>query len=129
MTQGERLKAIRAHSGLSMEKFGERIGMVKSSISNIENDNRALSDQLAKLIAKEYGVSETWLRTGEGEMLIPQTRDEQISDFMGKLLANPEDTFLKQFIRVLSGLSSDDIKVLAKISDRLMEEKEKDGKP
>ena len=36
MTQGERIKEIRKALNLTMEKFGENIGVAKSTISNIE---------------------------------------------------------------------------------------------
>ena len=42
MTQNERVKEIRKTLGLTLEKFGERIGVTRGSMSNIENGNRNL---------------------------------------------------------------------------------------
>ena len=36
MTQGERVREIRKKLGLTLEKFGERLGVGKTAISNIE---------------------------------------------------------------------------------------------
>lgn len=70
MTRGERVKEVRKSLGFTLEKFGERIGLKKSSLSQIENDVNNLTDQVAKSISREYGVSEAWLLDGTGEMFL-----------------------------------------------------------
>ena len=37
MTEGERLRAVRKHLGLTLDKFGEKLGMKKSALSLLEN--------------------------------------------------------------------------------------------
>ena len=37
MTQGERIKDVRNSLGLTLEKFGEKIGLKKNTMSAIEN--------------------------------------------------------------------------------------------
>lgn len=69
----DRIREVREHFGLSMEKFGSRIGIGKASISLLESGKNNPSVQTITLICLEFGVNEQWLRTGEGEML-EQTR-------------------------------------------------------
>ncbi|MDE7266087.1 MAG: helix-turn-helix transcriptional regulator [Lachnospiraceae bacterium] len=64
MTINKRVKEIRKSNDLTMEKFGERIGVTKSTISNIENGNRGVTDQMFKSICREFNVREEWLRDG-----------------------------------------------------------------
>jgi transcriptional regulator with XRE-family HTH domain len=75
MAQGERVNQIRKTLDLTLEKFGEKLGVQKSSISKIEKDRVALSDQMAKSICREYNVNYDYLMYGEGEMFddLPQT--------------------------------------------------------
>lgn len=75
MTQGERVNQIRKTLDLTLEKFGEKLGVQKSSISKIEKGRVALSDQMAKSICREYNVNYDYLMYGEGEMFddLPQT--------------------------------------------------------
>lgn len=75
MTQGERVKEIRKEFDLTLEKFGEKLGVTKVAISNIEKGNRNLTDQMAKSICREYNVNYDYLMYGEGEMFdnLPQT--------------------------------------------------------
>ena len=84
MTQGERVLEIRKALGLTMDKFGEKLGVQKSAISKIEKDRVNLSDQMVKLICREYNVNYDWLMDGEGEMFsdLPQTvLDELCSQY------------------------------------------------
>lgn len=74
MEQGERIKTIRKSLKLTMEQFGKRIGVTKSTISNIENGNRNATDHMIKSICREFNINEDWLRTGAGgdeNMFIP----------------------------------------------------------
>ena len=75
----ERIKLVRKNEGLTLEKFGERIGITAPSCSNIENGKKNPSDQTIRSICREFNVSETWLRTGEGEMFLPVDADEELA--------------------------------------------------
>lgn len=80
---GGRVKALRKSLGLTLEKFGDRLGVKKSALSQIENGRNGLSDQMRTSICREFGVREAWLADGEGEMM------EQGSDL-------PLDEFIRQ---------------------------------
>lgn len=105
MTQGERVKAIRKAKEMSMKQFGERIGNIsKSTISNIENGNRNLTDLMLKSICSEFNVNEDWLRTGAGgpeNMFIPE--DMRYLNTVGRL-GNEQNEFKKFCINMLMEL-------------------------
>ena len=46
MTQGERIKEIRKSLNLTLEKFGEKIGVTKTAISRIEKGERGCTEQM-----------------------------------------------------------------------------------
>ncbi len=64
----QRVKEVRKALGLSGEKFGEILGVKRSTISQIETGKSNLTEQMLKAICREYHVNEEWLRTGEGTM-------------------------------------------------------------
>lgn len=68
--QGQRIKKIRKSLDLTLEKFGDRLGVTSVTISRLENSNRNLTKQMTKAICREYNVDYTWLTTGEGDMFI-----------------------------------------------------------
>ena len=73
LNQGERVKAIRKELGLTLEKFGEKVGVGKTAISRIENGSNGLTEQMAKSICREFDVDYFWLTEGKGEMFIEKT--------------------------------------------------------
>lgn len=119
MTQGEKIRALRKAKNLTLEKFGAPLGVGKTAISKIENDERGLTDQMIKSICREYGASEEWLRNGTGEMFVPMNRDEQISKFAGELLRE-DDSFKKRLIEALSKLDENEWELLEKIAKKLI---------
>ena len=75
MAQGERVKEIRKSLGLTLEKFGEKLGVGKTAISKIEKGERNLTEQMTISICREYNVNYDFLTYGDGEMFddLPQT--------------------------------------------------------
>lgn len=75
MTQGERVKKIRKELNLTLEKFGEKLGVTKTAISKIEKNERNLTDQMTISICREYNVNYDWLISEEGDPFsdLPQT--------------------------------------------------------
>lgn len=75
MTQGERVKEVRKALGFTLEKFGEKLGVTKTTISRIENGVNNLTDQMAAAICRTYNVNYDYLIFGDGEMFsdLPQT--------------------------------------------------------
>ena len=79
MTQGERIREVRKALGLTLEKFGEKIGMKKNSVSQLENGKNSVTEQVVKAICREYNVDYMWLTTGDGEMFIDTDDDFTLS--------------------------------------------------
>ena len=120
----ERIKEVRKTLNLTLEKFGERIGIKKSSLSTIESGKSNASEQTIKSICREFKVNEEWLRNGKGEMFLDLSRSEEIASFMGDVLTDEDgSTFKKQLISVLSKLNENEWKVLESIAEKMADEK------
>lgn len=66
----ERIKLVRKTLGLTQQEFGEKLGVSRDVISNIEYRQVPPKELLVKHIATLYGVNLAWLMYGEGEMMI-----------------------------------------------------------
>lgn len=70
----ERIRDLRKnHLKMSMEAFGNRLGVSRDTINNIEHNRLARPDQkmtLYKLICSEFNVNEEWLLNGSEPMYI-----------------------------------------------------------
>ena len=129
MTQNERVKEVRKALGLTLEKFGERIGVTRGSMSNIENGNRNLTEQMTKSICREFSVDYIWLTTGEGEMFV-----ESDDEFLGRIdqVMTGENEARKNMIKTLLYASDDDVEAFDRLVDyyytlKYGEEKKTDG--
>lgn len=129
MTQNERVKEIRQTLKLTLEKFGEPIGLKKSALSLIENGKNSLTDANIKAICREFGVDYIWLTTGEGEMFV-----ESDDEFLGRIdqVMAGENEARKNMIKTLLYASDDDIEAFDRLVDyyytlKYGEEKKTDG--
>lgn len=122
MSQGQRVKELRKELNMTLEKFGKPLGVGKTAISKIENGENSLTDQMIISICREYNANEEWLRTGEGEMFVPLTRNQVITDFAADLIKE-KDSFKSKLIEALANLSEDEWKVLEKLATDLANKK------
>lgn len=94
-----RIKELRKSLGLTLEKFGERLGVSKVAISRIENGINNVTDQMFKSICREFNVNEEWLRNGTGEMFrIPE---DETAALVADLLDDADDEFYKIVLDVV----------------------------
>ena len=121
----ERIRNLRKYLGLTMEKFGEQLGVGKTAISNIENGNRNVTEQMCKSICREYNVNEVWLRTGTGEMFVVH-KDETatiISDLL-ESINNKSYDFILDVLKVYQTLPSANQDVIKNFCQQLIKERE-----
>lgn len=127
MTQGERIREVRNALGLTLEKFGDRLGVTKVAISNLEKGNRNLTEQMTKAICREFNVDYMWLTTGDGEMFIDT--DDDFIERIDRIMVG-EDEARKNLFKFMLELSDDDIAALDRLMKKAIEfaqnNKEKD---
>ena len=102
----DRIKAIRESKGLSQKDFGAIIGVKQTTVAGYENGLRTPIDAVILTMCREFGINETWLRTGEGEMEERLSREEQIAAFVGRVFREKENSFKKRFISMLANLDA-----------------------
>lgn len=122
----QRILEVRKKLKLSQTEFGKEIGVSRGVINNIDLNIVQAKPLLIQQICKAYNVNETWLTTGEGEMFVERSRTDEIAQFVGRTLADKEDTFQKRLIAALSKLSVEEWEVLEKLANDLAAPKEKE---
>lgn len=124
----ERIKELRKYLGLTQAEFGEKIAMRQTGVAWLESGDRKITDRVITTICAVFGVDEIWLRTGEGEMFQTPTRDEQITDFVGKaLFGDGDNDFAKQLLSILAALDDNGWKTL-KVAAEVLKKAEDDAK-
>lgn len=122
----ERIKAVRKDAGLTQEKFGNRIGITGVSCCLLESGKNKPSDQTILSICREFGVSEEWLRTGEGEMHCEVPEAEKLAAFIGDISLNKSDEFKRRMVCILADLDEEDWKLLEKLAEKIVASRKKE---
>lgn len=126
MEINERIRTLRKTLKLNQQAFGDSLRISNTAVSKIETGENKLTEQNIASICKQYNVNESWLRTGEGEMFITLSKDEELAVWSGTVISPDSDgTFMKRFVHVLSRLTQDEWKVLEHIAQMMGEENEK----
>lgn len=100
-----RIEIIRKNAGLTQEQFADKIGLSRNYLWMLESGSRTPSDRTIKDICREFGVDETWLRTGEGEPFREPEVDAQLAAFLAEITDGDSDDFQKRFVSMLARLS------------------------
>lgn len=125
-----RIRTLRKELNLTLDKFGEQIGLKKSSLSQIENGKCAITEQTIKSICREFNVNENWLRTGEGDIHIQMSEEDELMQWAGKVLSKQSSDFQYRFVKMLMGLTEeqwqvfeDKVRELTSDSDTIKKDK------
>lgn len=123
MTQSERLKLLRKdYLNLTLEKFGDKLGVTRSAISNIESGSRSLTDQMIKSICREFHVSEDWLRGGEGEPFVETSQEDELISWARDVFTDRDDAFRRRFVTMLMNLPPEGWKWLKWMANKVYTE-------
>lgn len=110
----ERIKLIRKEQGLTLEKFGQKVGLKRNSLSQIENGVNKVTEQLIKLVCSEFKVNETWLRTGIGDKYIKQSREDALIDRLNEIMANEDARLQKAVLNALLNMDNEGWRIMDK---------------
>lgn len=121
----DRIKKIRAETGLSMEKFGERIGITRSSVCKLESGENSPSEQTIRLICKEFGVNKNWFLENKGDPY--NEPEDEVAGIVSELLLedNPFYDLIINIMQVYKRLDDNSQKALKNLSQELLDKTKK----
>ena len=120
-----RISAVIHASGLTKTAFAGRLNISQSHISKITSGDSIPSDRTIVDICREFGVSEHWLRTGEGEMSVRLSREEEITKFLMTVIRDPDSEFQRQLLATMAKLEPAQWKLMEQMLDNLISQREK----
>ena len=74
-----RIKELRNYLKITQNEFSQKIGLKRSSLSDIERGNAPITERTIIAICSQFNVNEEWLRFGQGEMF--NSIDKSYNDF------------------------------------------------
>lgn len=123
MAVGERIKKARKTLDLTQQEFADRIGSKRNTVATYEMGRSAPSAAVLSLISREFNVSETWLRTGEGEMFHQVSKEDELPAAVHKLLSGETSGFKTRLIKILADLGPREWDILESYALKLVQDK------
>ena len=121
-----RIREVREHFKLTQTEFGERLGVSRDVIGNIEYNrlkNPKQKEPIIKLICSTFGVNEPWLRSGEGEMFQAMNEDEELDAYLGDVMHDEPASFRRRLTLEMKNWTPEVWQMLEEICKRLATEK------
>ena len=121
----ERIKQVRkaiGEHGKTQESFANYLGISKQNLSSYEIGRRTPSDAVIRLICDKFNVNEDWLRTGEGEMFVNKSLEQELIDFTADMLLGGDD-FKKRLISGLAKFTDEQWDMLESLIDVISQQK------
>lgn len=114
----ERIRKLRKSLGLTQAEFGRRIGIQQTTVAGYETGGREPIDAVVTLICREFHVSETWLRTGDGEPFVKSEPDDELAYVFAQIKISDDD-LIKKIIKTYWSLDEKEKAVIRKLIDGL----------
>ncbi len=115
----DRILFLLEYKKITKTEFANKLNITQAYVSRITNNGSVPSDRLIEDICEKFDINEKWLRTGEGEMSITRTKKQIITDFMGDLIVDEEDSFKRRLIEALAKLTPEDWEVLERLAENI----------
>lgn len=125
MNIGERTKLLRKELGLTLEKFGEAVGLKKNTLSTIENGKSNLTEQTIMLICHEFNVNREWLLSGVGEMF---NNDDTLKSLIENISSCADNDIKKRFLKAVAKLTPEQWELVEKIVNDMAQQNEEPEK-
>ena len=103
-----RITTVRKKLGLSQTAFGEKLGVSRGVINNIDEHNTEPKPEFLSLVCKVYNVDPFWLETGEGEMFLEKDDLESLLDFAKAMHSDKDLAWLRVLCEYIAGLSPEE---------------------
>lgn len=107
----ERFRTIFKESGLSQEKFADKIKRSRGEVANIIYDKTTPKDKIIEAVCEEFKIQEDWFRYGLEPMRAAKSDEEEVADYVAQAL-NGSSEFKKAVIKMICTRSEEDLKAL-----------------
>ena len=112
-----------AAKGMKKSEVARRINVSPAFISQLCSGASLPSERTIVDIARVCCVNQMWLRSGEGEMFQAMNEDEELSDYLGDVMNDEPESFLRRLTLEMKNWTPEVWQMLEEICKRLATEK------
>lgn len=106
----DRLRKLRKALDLNQEEFASALKIGRSTIANYEAGTREPIASVISLICQKWNVNDVWLRTGEGDMFLEVSRDDELMDLIDKSMHEESGEIRRRIATAIMNLSPEQIR-------------------
>lgn len=114
-----RVRLVRDKLHLTQSEFGEKLGVSRDVISNIELNRVNLKELFIDHLCLVYRINKDWLVSGNGDMFLPSNNDYELRKIMNNILKE-NDEFMKDIIFAFYSLTTEERKAILTIINRFI---------
>lgn len=115
----ERIKTIRKEFNLTQEEFAKKLHVSRSALSLYELGKAVPSEAVCNHLIREFCINEEWLVSGNGDMFIDTSDDEELAALLGELMRERPESFKRRFISAILKMPPEKLMVLQEIVDAM----------
>ena len=87
--------------GITKTRFAESLHVSSQFISSLCSGAKQPSERTISDICREFNVSLDWLQSGEGEMYVQRSANEELGLMVSNLMAEADESFRKRFVSAM----------------------------
>lgn len=115
-TINDRISQVIKDAGIKKAEFARRLNLSQPFVSELCSGKNNPSDRTIADICREFGISEVWLRTGEGEPKLILDEDEEFSRVCEEINLS-DDELIKRIIKAYWFLDEKEKAAIRKLID------------
>lgn len=96
----KRLRQLRKALGMNQEEMAAVLGIGQSTYSQFETGTYAIRPLYIDVLKGKYNVNPDWLTTGEGDMFIKSSKDEEFFAAFESLTDETKDLLIKLILKL-----------------------------
>lgn len=104
-TTNDRITFLRKELGLSQTAFGEKLGVSRGVIKNIDEHNTIPKPEFISLVCKTYNVDPYWMETGEGDMFLAKDDMTTLMEFAVQMFQDKDLAWIRRVCEYINALT------------------------
>ena len=87
--------------GITKTRFAESLHVSSQFISSLCSGAKQPSERTISDICREFNVSLDWLQSGNGEMYVQRSANEELGLMVASLMAEADESFRERFVSAM----------------------------
>lgn len=87
--------------GITKTRFADSLHVSSQFISSLCSGAKQPSERTISDICREFNVSLDWLQSGNGEMYVQRSANEELGLMVASLMAEADESFRKRFVSAM----------------------------